>query len=464
MTSRTHRLLLWMAVADEEVVADCGAGEARRLASAGGAVLGTSVLAVLTATFTFHQILRVPIVPACAFGVGFGVLILNLERFVQASICRQSNWLTTLAQAAPRVGLAILVGLLMSPAVLLKAFASEDAKQVHRDKVRMFAVATTQINKEFAEIPALRRREGSLRRSLGTIDSGEILKTNTQYRIDVRRYAALISQARHAPTAALQARYARQADDTRLRVLAPLRRRLLKDEATSAKTTTDEERASVTGIARRIRTLQTEKGRKLAPFEQDYRAPAGLAEQLQALDEVVRREPTVGAFKRILWLFVLAIDALPAVMKTLSVIGRPTEYEQVKDAHETAATQAAQRLAAAREAEIVREATAQIAAQQEISEARLRLYVKAQLAMDETFVTTMTEVIYPHAETWASRAAEAYIAAMDHEVDWPDAGAAFADPPDVDGGAASARPARPGIVARMLRALGLNRGRVARGS
>src|SRR6478672_126467 len=101
--------MLWLSGADPDVLRHCERERGKMMAM-GGTVATTSVLATIAATFTVHQFLHAPLLVALILGIGWGLAIMNLDRWLLMSIRRQDTPGKTILMAAPRIVLALLIG------------------------------------------------------------------------------------------------------------------------------------------------------------------------------------------------------------------------------------------------------------------------------------------------------------------------------------------------------------------
>src|SRR4051794_16613517 len=106
-------LFFWLGGGDEEVVAECP-NERTRICALGGTVLVTSLLAMVAGTASSRDWLHTPLVLSLPAGVFWGLAIMNLDRWLLLTIRRQATPSGTLLLALPRLGLALIVGLVIS--------------------------------------------------------------------------------------------------------------------------------------------------------------------------------------------------------------------------------------------------------------------------------------------------------------------------------------------------------------
>lgn len=413
MKGRFHDMLLWLSAADRQVLAECDAdGEEKRFVAAGGAVLATTGMALISGTFTAHELVHVPLLPALAFGIGFAFMIMNLERYVQASIRRQANPLLTALLAAPRVALAYFMGLVITIPLMLAIFASDVNKQAIRDRNGKLDAALDTLDRQYQEIPDLQKQADQLQTQVHTVTPGLILTQSPRYRELSSELARLRDWVRTTSDPDLVRTYQR-----RIKRLGPrihvLRMHLLRTERAQGHEMRGEGRTRLKAIRRRLTDLTHEKRGKEKELKKRYGGPPGFAAHIEALDHVTAENSAVAEIKRVLVIFLVAIDSLPAIMLTLLLLGRKTLYEQIQDEHERATAESAATFERRRAEAAKRDADEYFEAQHRIAGQRIQRQLELQLKMDEVFIGEVSAAIGPATERAARSAAERYIRQMD---------------------------------------------------
>lgn len=96
----------------------------------GGVVLFTAVFASLSASYALYTIFDDIFLAVC-FGIIWGLMIFNLDRYVVSSLKKTGNWKTQFLMAVPRLILAIFLGIIISKPLELKIFEKEIDKQLN---------------------------------------------------------------------------------------------------------------------------------------------------------------------------------------------------------------------------------------------------------------------------------------------------------------------------------------------
>src|SRR3954452_8810056 len=117
-------LLLTVSGASRDVLRDAPKERTKQVAM--GAVLcSTAAIAAVSAAYALHIALHLPVVFAVLGGLVWGLVILNLDRWLVVSTPRLRTKVGTLLMAVPRVLLAVLIGAVISTPLTLAVFSAE---------------------------------------------------------------------------------------------------------------------------------------------------------------------------------------------------------------------------------------------------------------------------------------------------------------------------------------------------
>jgi hypothetical protein len=126
----------------------------------GGVLLSTGGLAVLSAAFAVHMALGVWWPFALLAGLGWSFVIVNLDRMLVVGMAHDASLKRNLLLAVPRVGLALVLGVVIATPLTLQVFS----KEIDTEVVTMQAEAadsyrtSLESDERFAGLPALRDR------------------------------------------------------------------------------------------------------------------------------------------------------------------------------------------------------------------------------------------------------------------------------------------------------------------
>ncbi|SDF07159.1 protein of unknown function [Blastococcus aurantiacus] len=329
-------------------------GARAKFVALGGVLLSTGGLAVLSAAFAVHMALGVWWPFALLLGVGWGFVIVNLDRMLLVGMAHDSSLKRNLLMAVPRVGLALVLGIVISTPLTLQIFHKEIDTQV----VALQAEASDEFNRNldddarFAGLPELREKVateqavvasgGSSAADLAPLQ-GELAAAQAAYDSALATQRELSARAQceldgtcgtgDAGTgeAYLQAR---AAADAHAAVVDTAKDEL--DAATAAITagasrsmqqaTADLEtdKAELARLAEQQTALQ-------AAFDETNADNTGILIRLQALSALSDSNATMAIAHYMLALLFICVELLPVLMKMLLNFGPRSTYDRLSD-------------------------------------------------------------------------------------------------------------------------------------
>lgn len=413
-------IFCWFGGGDEVTLQRCPS-ERKRIAATGATVLVVGGLAGVSATLLAQMFLHMAIATARAVGIGWGIAIIILDRWLIMSIRRQSSWWRTLLLSVPRVALACAAGYVIAKPLVLVTFRQEVSAQAATDRNQQFLAAKAKIDARYApEITTLTGQQNNLQTNLATVSSDGALATDPLYQADVKAATTLERQATAAEAAALcefdGTCGSRHIGDGPVYRAKEAQARALAAQAASAQATASArgradaaaqanadqtshgyEKRQLSVILGRLSLLRAQRASQEAAARKAYSAPIGLADRLTALSELDHSNSSVGDWNLVLTILLLLVDASPALGKAMLSIGPPTLYERVQNEEERA-THAAARAHGRAFVKAER-----IAAQESVDQARLHRSLWQQVLNDlvAKVVAIQRQVTEQVITTWA---------------------------------------------------------------
>lgn len=118
------RFFILCSGANADILAESASGEQNKYAGIGATVFFTAIMAFIAASYALYTVFD-NYFTAIFFGLIWGLLIFNLDRFIVSTIKKKGNFLDELLQASPRIILAIIIAIVISKPLELKIFEKE---------------------------------------------------------------------------------------------------------------------------------------------------------------------------------------------------------------------------------------------------------------------------------------------------------------------------------------------------
>jgi hypothetical protein len=134
--------------ADTDILNDCSIGEQNKYAGIGATVFFTALMATIASSYALYTVFD-NLYTAVFFGVIWGLLIFNLDRYIVSTIKKRDNVLDELLQAMPRIFLAIIIAVVISKPLELKIFEKEINQVLLEQKNDLTLANQNQIAQQF---------------------------------------------------------------------------------------------------------------------------------------------------------------------------------------------------------------------------------------------------------------------------------------------------------------------------
>lgn len=119
-----QRFFIFCSGADTDLLSTCSNGERNKYAGIGATVFFTAVMAFIASGYALYTVFD-NIYTSLFFGLIWGLLIFNLDRYIVSTIKKRDNIKSELLQATPRILLAIIIAVVISKPLEMKIFEKE---------------------------------------------------------------------------------------------------------------------------------------------------------------------------------------------------------------------------------------------------------------------------------------------------------------------------------------------------
>tara|TARA_R100001369_G_scaffold91677_1_gene133667 strand:- start:5179 stop:5631 length:453 start_codon:yes stop_codon:yes gene_type:complete len=119
-----QRFFIFCSGSDTAILDECSPGERTKYAGIGATVFFTAVMAAIAGSYALYTVFD-NLFTAIFFGMIWGLLIFNLDRFIVSTIKKRNNFFDELIQASPRILLAVIIAIVISKPLEMKIFEKE---------------------------------------------------------------------------------------------------------------------------------------------------------------------------------------------------------------------------------------------------------------------------------------------------------------------------------------------------
>jgi len=282
---------------DKDLIYSCSNGEQNKYAGIGATVFFTALMAWIAAGYALYTVFD-NVWMAAFFGLIWGLLIFNLDRYIVSTIRKRNRFGQELLQATPRILLAMIIAIVISKPLEIKIFQKEIDTVLLREKNDMALANKKQIANYF---------QGDLDKNKADTDSLRSAITQKEKEVNAL-YSTYITEAEGTKGTMKLGKgpvYSEKRDkhDAALKELEALRK------ANNDKITAKEKEAT---------TLKDDLDKKISESQPVIDGFDGLMARINALDKL----PWLPSF--FIMLLFLAIETSPIIAKMLSPKG---EYD-----------------------------------------------------------------------------------------------------------------------------------------
>lgn len=154
-----RRFFILCSGADRDILSDCSEGEQNKYAGIGATVFFTALMAWLASGYALYTVFD-SIWAALGFGLIWGLLIFNLDRYIVSTMRKRDHFGKELLQASPRILLAVIIAVVISKPLEMKIFEKEIDQVLLEEKNRMTLANQEQLGLQFS--PAIEAKENEI--------------------------------------------------------------------------------------------------------------------------------------------------------------------------------------------------------------------------------------------------------------------------------------------------------------
>ncbi|OUR94571.1 hypothetical protein A9Q87_02750 [Flavobacteriales bacterium 34_180_T64] len=155
---------------DTDILDNCSIGEQNKYAGIGATVFFTAVMACIAASYALYTVFD-NYYTSIIFGLIWGLLIFNLDRFIVSTIKKRNSIMDELIQASPRILLAIIIAVVISKPLELKIFEKEINQVLLEQKNNLTLANQGQIADQFT--PTIASLQGEITNLKNEINTKE---------------------------------------------------------------------------------------------------------------------------------------------------------------------------------------------------------------------------------------------------------------------------------------------------
>ena len=395
--------------------------ETAKFVGVGGAVLMTAVMAGLSAGYALYVSLDAPLIAVLILGALWGVGILNLDRWIIAATKRQGAFFKDVGMVLPRLLLAIIIGAVISEPLVLRIFNSEIESELRKMKTEQQADFERGLiaYPRYSNLADDRAEVASLQQGLAEGVRADAAVTDEQVmsiRGDLDRVNEALTAAEQAVACeglgacgsgnagagpVFRANEARRdrllKEKERLELaLQSATARAVTQAGTTYESTVASKTARLEELQATVADTQAARDAEMAEHTMRVNEADGLLNRIEALHRLTEDSEAMSQARWALFLFILAIECLPVLVKLFMNLAKPTAYEQLQDAEDKADHDRALLLLSA-DAE---EASMQKQVALDAAEVKARAELDAHLAASRALLDAQIEVVKAAAAVW----------------------------------------------------------------
>ncbi|WP_100627548.1 DUF4407 domain-containing protein [Algoriphagus formosus] len=278
----------------------------------GATVFFTGVLAALAAGYALHTVFQ-SLLPAVLFGMLWGLMIFNLDRFIVSSMRKKERAWEEWRLAIPRLVLAVLLALVISKPLELKMFEREINRKLDERKTEFIAQSKANLAKGFPEIQELESRIEALK---AEVSEAEAFRDQLQKEYDAERFGEKTSGTSGIVGLGTNAKKKEQQLDAAQLALNTLRSR---------------NQVRIDTLEAQIREFMALRQVEFEKQQPGIEGFDGLAARMDGLSGLTSESSAMALANIFIMLLFIAIETAPIFVKLISPRG---PYDELLELHE----------------------------------------------------------------------------------------------------------------------------------
>ena len=157
----------WCAGADDTILEKCSKAEHTKYAGVGATVFFTGLLASISGGYALYTVFDSAAM-AVAFGLLWGAVIFNLDRFIVSTIRKEGKFWRELLMVTPRILLALVLAIVISKPLELKIFDKEIQAVLKEKQAELAIEHKALVAKQYVEVDSIKSEIAGIRYEIDT--------------------------------------------------------------------------------------------------------------------------------------------------------------------------------------------------------------------------------------------------------------------------------------------------------
>jgi hypothetical protein len=160
-----QKFFWWCAGADDTILDKCSKSEHIKYAGIGATVFFTGVLASISGGYALYTVFDSAAM-ATAFGLLWGAVIFNLDRFIVSTLRKEGRFWKELLMVTPRILLALVLAIVISKPLELKIFDKEIQAILKEKQAQLAIEHKALVAKQFSEVDSVKSEIAGINKEL----------------------------------------------------------------------------------------------------------------------------------------------------------------------------------------------------------------------------------------------------------------------------------------------------------